>query len=609
MRTVGNVAAKSGNAAAHRSYAPAASKSRTYSPPDTFANGNHESLHRVGVLADDGWQPVGTGLSNYPAGISSWHIVAVEPLPSGGLVASGEIDQTLVPGAGYVARWDGSHWTPLGTGCNNYVLDLAVLGDGCIVAGGDFTEAGGVQVNAVASWDGTQWTSLGSGVQYYEQNPGHVYALLTLPDGKLVAGGLFDTAGGLPVANIAVWDGSGWSALGSGISSSVYSLALMSNGDIVAGTGGWFDGNGGLQAQGIARWDGQSWTQLGAGLGNADGSAGVVNAIAELADGRIVVGGSFSTAGSSAASNIAIWDGYGWSALGSGTSATVRALQPMPDGRLAIGGDFENAGGQASGYFAFWDTTSTIDITGHPANVVATIGGTVALVASATSSDILQFHWRRDGVPLADGPFGTSNVSGVTTPNLVIANYSQAVAGQFDCLVTTACESRTTRSASVTCFGIVATQPLGVRSPVGRSVSLQAGVIGGAGGTYRWRKDGTNLFNSSLYSGVTTPTLTVQAIDPVQSGAYSLAVTTPCGTVNSEAAVLDIFCPADLDDGSATGTIDGGVDINDLLYFLEGFESGIASADIDDGSLGGYPDGGIDINDLLYFLLHFEAGC
>jgi hypothetical protein len=70
-------------------------------------------------------------------------------------------------------------------------------------------------------------------------------------------------------------------------------------------------------------------------------------------------------------------------------------------------------------------------------------------------------------------------------------------------------------------------------------------------------------------------------------------------------------CPADLDNGSGTGTQDGGVDINDLLYFLSNFESGSANADLDnDGEPSvGTPDGGVDINDLLFFLSRFESGC
>jgi hypothetical protein len=68
-------------------------------------------------------------------------------------------------------------------------------------------------------------------------------------------------------------------------------------------------------------------------------------------------------------------------------------------------------------------------------------------------------------------------------------------------------------------------------------------------------------------------------------------------------------CPADLDNGSGSGTTDASVDINDLLFFLTAFESGSAAVDLDNGSGLGRPDGGVDINDLLYFLLHFETGC
>lgn len=68
-------------------------------------------------------------------------------------------------------------------------------------------------------------------------------------------------------------------------------------------------------------------------------------------------------------------------------------------------------------------------------------------------------------------------------------------------------------------------------------------------------------------------------------------------------------CPADLANGLGQGIPDGGVDINDLLYFLGNFEAGSLAADVDNGSGAGIPDGGVDINDLLFFLNHFEAGC
>jgi hypothetical protein len=68
-------------------------------------------------------------------------------------------------------------------------------------------------------------------------------------------------------------------------------------------------------------------------------------------------------------------------------------------------------------------------------------------------------------------------------------------------------------------------------------------------------------------------------------------------------------CFADLDDGSGTGTPDGGITVDDLLYYLALFEAGDIDADVDDGSGLGHPDGGVTIDDLLFFLLRFEQGC
>lgn len=74
--------------------------------------------------------------------------------------------------------------------------------------------------------------------------------------------------------------------------------------------------------------------------------------------------------------------------------------------------------------------------------------------------------------------------------------------------------------------------------------------------------------------------------------------------------LVPAFCPADLDSGNGAGIPDGGVDINDLLFFLTKFEEGATAADLDnDGQDPAQPDGGVDINDLLFFLTHFESGC
>ncbi len=68
-------------------------------------------------------------------------------------------------------------------------------------------------------------------------------------------------------------------------------------------------------------------------------------------------------------------------------------------------------------------------------------------------------------------------------------------------------------------------------------------------------------------------------------------------------------CVADFDDGSGTGTPDGGVTIDDLIYYLGLFEAGDVGADVDDGSSTGTRDGGVTIDDLIYYLVRFEGGC
>lgn len=68
-------------------------------------------------------------------------------------------------------------------------------------------------------------------------------------------------------------------------------------------------------------------------------------------------------------------------------------------------------------------------------------------------------------------------------------------------------------------------------------------------------------------------------------------------------------CPADVDDGSGTGTRDRGVTVDDVIYYMSAYEQGALDADLDDGNGGGLQDGGVTVEDLLFFLLHYEMGC
>ncbi len=83
----------------------------------------------------------------------------------------------------------------------------------------------------------------------------------------------------------------------------------------------------------------------------------------------------------------------------------------------------------------------------------------------------------------------------------------------------------------------------------------------------------------------------------------------PSGTDGRVYRLVQGACQADLDDGSGVGTPDGGVTIDDLVYFLSAFGAGTTAADLDDGSATGTPDLGVTIDDLIYYLTHFAGGC
>jgi len=237
-----------------------------------------------------------------------------------------------------VVRWDGSTFAIVGEANGARVSALAVY-DGKLIVGGGFSEIDGVGANDVAAWDGSQWSALGTGIS---GGANGVWDLF-VHDGKLIATGGFTTAGGAPAANIAQWDGTAWSALGSGLSGLGRALTVF-EGDLAVG--GLFVSAGGDTVHRVARWDGAAWSAFGGGL---IGSS-VYALVTFDMDGagpdpeRLVAGGSFSTA--SGIDDLAYWDGAAWLEFAGGAFA-VGSLLPL-GGDLIVGGRFSFVGGGTS---------------------------------------------------------------------------------------------------------------------------------------------------------------------------------------------------------------------------------------------------------------------
>jgi len=212
--------------------------------------------------------------------------------------------------AANIAKWDGSHWSALGSGASSSIAALAVYedqGQSWLFAGGEFTYIGGLfNANHVAKWNGTRWATVSTGTDQ------SVYALTVYDDGHgsaLYAGGYFTMAGGRQASRIAKWDGFGWFALGDGLDGDyphIKGLTTFDDGSGLSLYGvGHFSLAGGASANNIAKWDGTSWSPLGEGLGSYE--TPVVKGYRDVNAAGLYVGGRFSVAGTRASSRIAEW--------------------------------------------------------------------------------------------------------------------------------------------------------------------------------------------------------------------------------------------------------------------------------------------------------------
>jgi hypothetical protein len=269
-------------------------------------------------------------------------------------------------------RWD----EKIGAvGIAGTVRAVVADGRGRVYVGGDITSAGGVPVSNVAWWDGERWRDPAGGLN------APVVALAADPRGNVYAAGEFSFAGGLPVRNLAMWDGFAWSPVGGGVGDAVQALAMDAQG--VLYVGGLFSTVGDGDANHVARWNGQAWSPLGEGVDDE------VLAIATDREGRVAVVGSHTTS-SGVEYRVWRWAGGVWTKLYT-TGIEINAVAAGHDGRVYIGG-------KVSGGVLVWD------------------GATWAAAGRGLNNAVAALTVDADGYVYAVGSFTTS---GTTTVNRV----------------------------------------------------------------------------------------------------------------------------------------------------------------------------------------------
>jgi uncharacterized delta-60 repeat protein len=237
------------------------------------------------------------------------------------------------------------------------VYALAVQSDGKVLVGGDFTSLGGQTRYAIGRLNANGTLDTAFNTHVFDPPPFYTLtargqAILVQPDGKIVVGGRMSINGGPAGGYVYRLNTNGTSDTGfssAGISGGpVTSLALQSDGKILVG--GLFSSVSSRPRYRLARLnsDGSLDTDFDASLDSATGS--IVLSLAVQADHAILVGGTFNTVASQPRTNLARLNPAGgldlaFSPAATGLSTSVYSLALQADGKILVGGIFSSLGG------------------------------------------------------------------------------------------------------------------------------------------------------------------------------------------------------------------------------------------------------------------------
>lgn len=290
------------------------------------------------------------------------------------------------------------------TGGQNVVRAAVVQPDGKIVVAGGFTTVGTffptTTRNNIARLNADG--SLDAGFNPGTGANGTVDCLAIQPDGKILAGGLFTTMNGQAASFLCRFnaDGSLDSGFTTGIvGSEVLGIALQPDGKIIA-VGGFGVVNGSSQTH-ITRLNADG--ALDPTFSPTVGANGQINCVALQPDGRIVIGGLFTTVNGAPTNRIARLTSTGLSDSsfnpGTGANSSVVSIALQPDGKILLGGSFATINGTSRSGIARLNSDGTLE-NATTFNPGTGPGGTINNLALQT-----------DGKILCGGGFSTFNGS------------------------------------------------------------------------------------------------------------------------------------------------------------------------------------------------------
>jgi len=296
------------------------------------------------------------------------------------VIADGTTISNMV---GIARRSSNGVWSALSTGLSGAsptAAAAAVHPDGTVYIGGDFTDAGGSGAQYAAKYN--PLTNTFSVVKNATSFNSIVFSIKIGPDGSVYFGGQFTNVDGIAAADGIVKYNpttNSFSALGTGVSVAgsdyVTDMAFDSSGNLYAV--GTFATMGGVaNTAGIAKWNGSAWSALGTGANNDVSCVLCVGS-------NVYIGGIFTQVGGVAdTTKIARWNGSAWNAMGTGASASVYDMDVGKDGYIYLVGDFTTLSGSDIQYFGRWNGTS-FEVVGS-ANALNTTARSVGVAPDGT---------------------------------------------------------------------------------------------------------------------------------------------------------------------------------------------------------------------------------
>jgi uncharacterized delta-60 repeat protein len=272
-----------------------------------------------------------------------------------------------------------------GTVANNGVTATAVQADGKIIIGGSFS-FNGISTNYLVrlNADGSLDATLNPGTSTGANNTVQTTAMQ--PDGKIIIGGNFTSYNGTTISRIARLntDGSLDATLnpGTGANAIIYTSALQPGEKIIIG--GNFTSYNGTSRNFIARLNADG--SLDATFNPGTGANGIVQTSALQPDGKIIIGGQFTSYNGTTRNRIARLNADGsldetFNPAGTGANNAVQTTVVQADGKIIIGGSFTSYNGTTRSRIARLNADGSLDATFNPGTGANNIVRTIAVQA------------------------------------------------------------------------------------------------------------------------------------------------------------------------------------------------------------------------------------